>query len=230
MNFIKSNIQSVFKTLGYKVVKNTKTKNVYTKASDLLEKDYGHYNSKVLKKSINALNEPIPWFTYPAIDFIKQLDLKTKVMLEWGSGNSSLFFSTRVKLLYSIEHNEVWFKEVRDFKIMNHTLVFANSDYAIKPNEFSRKFDIILIDGIDRELCSKEAVKYLNIGGMIILDNSERHPNIAEDFRDLGFIEFDFHGFGPINEYTWTTSIFVDRDYCFKPLTIQPTIPIGGGF
>jgi hypothetical protein len=230
MSFIKSTINKIFQSLGYKVVKYRNEKVIYTKASKLLETDYGHYTSKILKKSVNLQKEPIPWFTYPAIDFLKQLDFRGKTMLEWGSGNSSLFFSERVKQLYSIEHDETWFNQVKDYNIFNQTLVYAHSDYSIKPNQFSKNFDIILIDGIEREQCSKVAVNMLNKGGMIILDNSDRNPNIAEYFRNLGHIEFDFHGFGPINDYTWTTSIFVDRDYCFKPLTIQPTIPIGGGY
>jgi hypothetical protein len=45
-----------------------------------------------------------------------------------------------------------------------------------------------------------------------------------------GYIEIDFHGFGPINDYTWTTSLFLDREIALEPKSIQPTIPIGGGF
>ena len=151
-------------------------------------------------------------------------------MLEWGSGNSSLFFAQRVKELYSIDHNIEWYEKVKQFKIKNQTLVFADTDYELKPKEFNVKFDIILIDGVKREACSKEATKMLNNGGLIILDNSDRHPEIANTFRDLGFIEVDFHGLGPINDYTWTTSIFMHREFNFNPITIQPTIPIGGGF
>jgi hypothetical protein len=31
-------------------------------------------------------------------------------------------------------------------------------------------------------------------------------------------IQVDFFGFGPINDYTWTTSIFFSRDFDFKPI------------
>jgi hypothetical protein len=230
MNFIKSSIQSVFKSFGYNLVKNLGTTNKYTKASDLLERDYGHYNSKILKKSVNAENEPIPWFTYPAIDYLKQLDLSNKAMLEWGAGNSSLFFAKKVKSLYSIEHDKDWFKKVEQFNIENQTLIFADLNYEIEPKKLADGFDIILIDGIKRDACAKVSITMINKGGLIILDNSDRHPYIAESFRNVGFIQVDFHGFGPINEYSWTTSIFLHRDFDFKPINIQPTIPIGGGY
>ena len=119
---------------------------------------------------------------------------------------------------------------VKNFKIPNHAIFYAESDYTSKPSELGLKVDVVLIDGIEREGCSKATLELLNKGGMIILDNSDRHPDVAAYFRENGFIEVDFHGFGPINDYTWTTSIFLDRAINLQPLTIQPTIPIGGGF
>ena len=230
MNFIKKSINNILKQIGFKIIKNNPKGLIYTKASTILEIDYGHLLSKNKQEAIDTNNNPIPWFTYPSIDYLRQLDLSNKIMLEWGSGNSSLFFAQRVKELYSIDHNIEWYEKVKQFKIKNQTLVFADTDYELKPKEFNVKFDIILIDGVKREACSKEATKMLNNGGLIILDNSDRHPEIANTFRDLGFIEVDFHGLGPINDYTWTTSIFMHREFNFNPITIQPTIPIGGGF
>jgi hypothetical protein len=230
MNFTKSIIQTILASIGYKLVKNSNNKQVYTKASELLERNYGHYRSKIEQKSIDANNKPVPWFTYPSIDYLSQLDLSQKIMLEWGSGNSSLFFSKRVKKLYSIEHNKEWYQTVKQHNIKNQTLELESLNYHSKPRSFNMFFDIILIDGINREECSKEAHKILKKGGMIILDNSDRHQNIAKDFRELNFIEVDFHGFGPINDYTWTTSIFFHRDFNFNPIVKQPIIPIGGGF
>lgn len=230
MNFINKSINYILNYFGFKLIKNKPEKSIYTKASHILEVDYGHYKSKELQQSVNFNNQAIPWFTYPSIDYLQQLDLSEKIMLEWGSGNSSLFFSKRVKQLYSIEHDEDWYKKVKKFNIKNQVLEIANSDYEIKPKSFNKGFDIILIDGIKREACSILASKLLNDSGMIILDNSDRHPDIAEKFRNLGLINIDFHGFGPINDYTWTTSIFLHREFNFKPISVQPVIPIGGGF
>jgi hypothetical protein len=234
MNFIRKILRKytiwAFKKLGLNVQK-TSSKNLdFTGASKLLEFDYGHLASKIKQVAIDGNNEPIPWFTYPSIEYFRQLDLTDKIMLEWGAGNSSLFFSKKVKKLYSIEHNKEWYEQVENNKIDNQILVYADSDYAKKPKDFNIFFDIILIDGIKREDCSIVARSLIAKGGVIILDNSDRHPDIAKYFRDKGFIEVDFHGLGPINDYAWTTSIFMDRNISFNPLTIQPTIPIGGGF
>ena len=169
MNFIKKSINNILKQIGFKIIKNNPIGLIYTKASTILEIDYGHLLSKNKQEAIDTNNNPIPWFTYPSIDYLRQLDLSNKIMLEWGSGNSSLFFAQRVKELYSIDHNIEWYEKVKQFKIKNQTLVFADTDYELKPKEFNVKFDIILIDGVKREACSKEATKMLNNGGLIII-------------------------------------------------------------
>jgi hypothetical protein len=46
---------------------------------------------------------------------------------------------------------------------------------------------------------------------MLILDNSDWYPNSVSFLQgELGWIQADFHGFGPINNYTWTTSVFLN--------------------
>lgn len=61
-------------------------------------------------------------------------------------------------------------------------------------------------------------------GGIVILDNSDWFRETSKYLREkLDLIEIDFHGFGPINDYTWTTSVFITRNFRFKPIdNIQP--------
>ena len=48
-------------------------------------------------------------------------------------------------------------------------------------------------------------------GVMLVLDNSDWYPNTVRFLQEkLGWMQIDFHGYGPINNYTWTTSIFVN--------------------
>lgn len=93
--------------------------------------------------------------------------------------------------------------------------------YITYPRTLNTKFDIIIIDGIFRNLCAKEVSSLLNVesseGAMVVLDNADWHQNTAKFLRnEVGLIEVDFHGFSPINDYTLTTSIFLSRNFCFK--------------
>jgi hypothetical protein len=202
-----------------------------TKAVRILELQYGHFQSVQDQRAIGKDGLAIPWFTYPAIEYLSQLNLAEKTMLEWGSGNSSVFFGARVKKMYSVEHNQEWFAQVKGKAIKGHEIIHApEAEYAQAATRFQCKFDIILIDGVEREACSEQAVKLIGDDGLIILDNSDRHPDISKRLRDANFIQADFHGFGPINNYTWTTSVFFTRKFNFQPIDRQPVIPIGGGF
>ena len=89
---------------------------------------------------------------------------------------------------------------------------------------------MIVVDGIKRDDCAREAIKNVSENGVIILDNSERSPEICNMFRDNGYLQVDFHSIGPINVYTWTTSIFFSSVVNLPAKDLQPQVPPGGGF
>ncbi len=63
---------------------------------------------------------------------------------------------------------------------------------------------------------------------MVILDNSDWYRETAKYLREnLDMIEVDFHSFGPINDYTWTTSVFLSRNFQFQSNNnVQPHFSI----
>lgn len=190
-----------------------------------LNHKYGYALSNLNQRPINTDNEELPWFTYPSIEYINQFDLKDKSIFEWGSGYSSIFFARRCKNIISIESNQGWYDEI-SHKLLSNQKIFLKSEdvFAKAINDFSEGFDIIVIDSLRRYDCAKSAVSYLKKGGIIILDNSDWFPNTCQLLRQYPqFIQVDFHGFGPINPYSWTTSFFIDREAILKPLNdLQP--------
>ena len=60
------------------------------------------------------------------------------------------------------------------------------------------------------ESAQKKSLKSAG-GVMVILDNSDWYPKTVQFLQEkLDWFQVDFHGFGPINNYTWTTSIFIN--------------------
>lgn len=197
----------------------------------ILDEGYGHKKSFDLQKPVDSFGEPLPWFTYPAIEFLKQLNLSNMSVLEWGMGNSTLFFAPRVNEILSIEHNKEWFELIGTNLPKNATAILATqSEYSSHHILNNKKFDLIIVDGIHRKDCLETATRFLKDNGLIIFDNSDRNPELCEILRNKNFIENDFHGFGPINPYTWTTSFFFSKNCTIKPISVQPLIPIGGGY
>ena len=180
---------------------------------------------------IDKDNEFIPWYTYPAIEYIKQLDFTEKSIFEFGSGNSTIFWAKRCKKAVSIEDNKEWYDKMTPELPANveYKLVPDKANYVNSINQFSDNFDIIIIDGNHRYECTVEALKKLNDDGIVILDNSDWHEKSAKLLRDADLIEVDMAGFGPINGYTWTTSFFLSRSVKLKPAkSRQPLNGIGG--
>ena len=59
----------------------------------ILKNQFNQYNSIKARKPLNSENEPIPWYTFPAIEYLSQFDYSDKDILEFGSGNSSIYWS-----------------------------------------------------------------------------------------------------------------------------------------
>lgn len=211
---------------GYKLIKSNKDLSL----NDSINTNYGHDKSVILKKPIDKHGNPIPWFTYPAIEFISQFSMKEKMIFEWGSGNSSLFFGERAKRVISIETDKDWYEHVKRQLLDSNYLVISDiNKYPQEIRQFNTCFDLIIIDGPRRYDCCCEAINHIERGGIIILDNSDWHPKSCQYLRDSGFIQIDMSGYGPVNSYTWTTSFFFKENHAFPLISgKQPMWSMGG--
>ncbi len=180
---------------------------------------YGQYESMRQWSCVDASGHPIPWYTYPAIEYLAHLDFSKCSVLEFGSGNSSLWWMGRCKSLTSIESDAKWHEKISHTTKVNPSLNFSyflcpeRDDYVNEKRLHGA--DVIVIDGAYRGRCV-QAVTNLVMEGklsplMIVFDNADWYPQSIEYLRrSLGWVETDFHGFGPINPYTWTTTVFVN--------------------
>lgn len=183
---------------------------------------------------VNALGEPIPWYTYPAIEYLQGLDFSQKRVFEYGCGNSTRFWAQRAQSVVAVEDNPLWYERVRS-QVDEHVslqCLTQPEDYVRSIETSGSFYDIIVIDGdvLEQRLaCAQIARKRLLSGGMIVLDNADWLERTTEYLRSTGLIQVDFSGFGPLNHYAWTTAIFFSRDADFKPLSHrQPQHPVGG--
>lgn len=78
-------------------------------------------------------------------------------------------------------------------------------------------FDLILIDGMARASCLYHAVNHVNPGGCIVLDNTGDRPYYLEQTEHLfgnyesGWEKITMMGYGPILDYKWETTIFINK-------------------
>ena len=209
----------------------------FLKVVEVLQNDFALEKSIDEKVCLDKDGNPIPWYTYPAIEYLSQLDYSDKKVFEYGCGYSSIFWALRAKSVVSIEDNESYYKRWSgEFCELNLQIkhreerdVYENAIF-----EEDDAYDIIVVDGKRRFECATAAVKKLVKGGIIILDDSDRintsdeYLNAVKVFKDANLIQIDFYGFCPMNNYTKTTSVFLSRDFDFKSkFEVQPINGLG---
>ena len=198
------------------------------------QQDFAIERSIDEKLCVDKDNNPLPWYTYPAIEYLSQFDYREKNIFEFGTGYSSAFWAKRAKNIISIEDNPIWFKKWKsEFKYNNLQIHLCQEEmYSKAILENNQLYDVIIIDGKFRENCAQTALQRLNNGGMIILDDSDR-VNTSKEYiqaistlREADLLQIDFYGFCPMNNYTKTTSLFLSRNFNFQ--TLNPIQPING--
>lgn len=188
---------------------------------------HGHWRSARLHRPVDARGDPLPWFTYPAIEFLAQFDFSQKRIFEFGAGNSTLFWGARARAVVSIENDESWHGHLAARVPDNVRLVYVPQPaaYVSSLGEQEGDFDVIVVDGIERLACSRAATTKLRAGGLVILDNADWHTGCAAILRQAGLLQVDLTGFGPVNGYAWTTSFFFHRAFDFPNRGVVRPLP-----
>ncbi len=192
----------------------------------VLALDFGWKRAFMEKRPVDAKGAAIPWYTYPAVEFLRSLDLRDKRVFEFGCGNSSIFWAGRVRELVAVENDPQWAGTVRTFGLRNLTLIEEpdRDRYTTSPNRGVAKFGSPAIDGPFRRRCVGPACRVVKRDGMIIFDNADWYPDACAQLRAQGWFQIDFSGFGPVNPYCWTTSTFVRSEVrAGRVETFRPT-------
>lgn len=186
-------------------------------------KPKGWFESRYLHKPVNRNGNPIPWMTYSSIHFINEkLKLKPMSVFEYGSGNSTLWFASRVENIISIENDAVFYnkmiKKVNSIGNVSYELRNLNDNYSSEILEYENAFDVLIIDGRERVQCAKNCIKSLKKEGVIIFDNSDRikYKEAYNFLENNQFKKLEFKGAGPISHIEWKTTIYYRENNCFE--------------
>lgn len=212
----------LIKKIAWKILYKIRLADIFQLKLASSLKDDGWFISFYKKESVDGLNNPIPWCTYSFIKFIEPRLTKKFNVFEYGAGNSTIWYAQRVEKIFSVEHDQSWASSIKKKLPLNATLILKNlsmdGDYAKSILESGEIYDLVIIDGRDRNNCIKYAVKKLADEGVIIFDNSQLddYKDGLEYLRMCGFKELKFTGNLPIVPNNNTTSIFYKTSNCLK--------------
>lgn len=180
----------------------------------------GQFRSCVVGKPVSASGEPLPWYTFPALQFLQSMDVSNDDILEFGGGQSTLWWARRARSVTTVEEDPEWARYVAlSTTDLGQVTVIAEPDlerHARSP--VGSTFDVAIVDGGDRIRCAETAAQVLRPNGFIILDNSDgfwgpegTYP-ILDLFADLGFLRVDFFGYYSVAFTPGCTSFFFPPD------------------
>ena len=190
----------------------------------------GHSKTVATRLPVKADGSPIPWYTYPFIDYISDLDTSKWKIIEFGSGQSTLYWASRAASVLAFENTSAWMEKMSQLVPSNVELRFFESEKTLG-DLAALDFvpDLVVVDGWKRGACVKKCLEVFGRAPLYILDNSDWLPETAAALRDAGLAEIRFKGFGPINGYASATSLMIAEPHIEKLRRIRSFSDVPGG-
>lgn len=182
--------------------------------------DSGHARSALRGRAVDRRGAPLPWYSYPAIDLLRAKDLSACRVLEFGAGQSTIWWAERAREVVALEADSGWYDELVPNLPANVRLHLTEPHLAAMRAALrgEGRFDIAVVDGLDRLAAAQLALELCAEGGAILLDNSEGHwgppPSypLIDLFRAAGFLRVDLYGYAPGVVLPQCTSLFFRGD------------------
>ena len=173
-------------------------------------------------RPVTRSGEPLPWFTYSAIEFLEERLPRDASVFEFGAGSSTLWFAKRCARVLSVDPNLEWVERISAVAPANASVTFHGhpadrEGYLSEISKEGLRWDVVVIDSAWRGESGRVAIENLSDRGVIVWDNSGL-PAFAEYMRDTflpaGFKELPFGGLVPIVPSFDRTSILYRPGNC----------------
>lgn len=123
-----------------------------------------------------------PMMSEEEVEYIDNLlaTYRPKKVLEWGSGNSTVWFSNKhpeIEQWIAIEHKKDYDELLTDKLDKNRAKIemkSPNLETYVNGIALDQRFDLILVDGLFRDECLERAFEIINENGIILLHDSAR--------------------------------------------------------
>ncbi len=178
----------------------------------------GFFKSVRYRASCKLDGSPLPWMNYAVIAILEERLNPKLSLFEYGSGNSTMFFSSRVGHVVSLEKDARWYDHVAKAKLHNVKLIlcepYSSEAYLKVIGQQRQLFDVVVVDAEKRGACLREAVNWLTPGGVVLLDdaNEEVFGNDMDAIVEQGFKRLIFEGMKPGSFSNYRTAVFYRND------------------
>lgn len=207
------------KRAAWHVMRAARLDGLYCLASDSPLAADGWFRSFREGRAVDRDGNPVPWLTYPAIEFLSRRVRPEMTVFEYGSGASTAWWAARVGSVHAVEHDRAWYERTSAILPANARVDHVPVDSESYPRsvlDTGMRFDIVVIDGRRRVECVAPAMSALTERGVIVFDNTEREQyrvgiQMAAEQR---FRRIEFVGMVPIVTTKNETSILYRQANC----------------
>ena len=165
------------------------------------------------------MKHPIPFYTPQSLEVLNSLIQPHWKVLEYGSGHSTIWYAERVNKVVSVEHNQTWYniisKEAAKKNLVNLDYKLVDRPYNHICNQFEDEyFDLVIVDGRDRNKCVQSSIPKVKSKGYLILDNSDRTErykhsiDLLADWNHTIYPEPSPADYGVTDAPIWWTTIY----------------------
>jgi hypothetical protein len=155
----------------------------------------------------------MPWWSFGAVHAVDKFLRPDMPVFEFGSGGSSIFLASRAQRVTCVEDEEKWAglvsdeaarRGLRNLEVLHRAFDFHNprgfdsSSYLSALG--SDSYDLIVVDGKEeseqvRDICFWKAEEFIEPGGLIVVDDSWRYPQIKARNRARRFCDYKGTGY-----------------------------------
>jgi hypothetical protein len=188
-------------------------------------------------QSASPAEQGKPWITFEATRLLDRRLRKAARVFEYGSGGSTVFFGRRGAEVVSVEHDRDWHARIREATAAlprvevvlaeprvprdDEEAAFSSTSEEFVGQTFieyvtvvdrypDHHFDVLVVDGRARPSCFFRAEPKVRVGGLVVLDDSERprYGRVVEAATSAGWLEAGRYGPKPFNRHFGRTSVW----------------------
>lgn len=161
------------------------------------------------------MKKVIPGLTFDFIEWIEKQDVAQNTLIEFGSGNSTLYFSSKFKKVVTFEDEPEWLEKIVSRNLHNVEAKVLDYNFHLQNLDILTNADYILIDNNPRDNNSRlyvaeVLIKKINYQNTLILDNGNWNGEVYFYLRTKFKRYQDFIGLNPRGDRT-VTSVFSER-------------------
>lgn len=153
----------------------------------------------------------MPWYTLPALQWLKEQDVSRWYVFEYGAGYSTMWWNANARFNFAVENNKTW-----------AFMAGSNCYFREDPNEYVNaaqfileevstddgSYDCVVIDGDFRAECVLMSRKFIHSGGYMIIDNYGQTDFPPKEVIDKLLEGWEKQVFKQPNHTDWATAIF----------------------